>query len=108
DGLRAGHHALHHRQHYRAADDPGHPAAPGPEGSGPGRPGEDHPVHQVPHRDARRHHLGRVRGAGPLGEPVLRHGLLGGEPSADADPSMLTIATMMITMVAGTAVIMWM
>ena len=49
DRLRARDHALHHREHHPAAARRGDPAAGGAQEGGPGRPGQDHAVHPLPH-----------------------------------------------------------
>ena len=47
-GVRAGDHAVHHREHHHPAAHRGDPAARGLQAGGPGRPGEAHPVHPLP------------------------------------------------------------
>ena len=46
--LRAGHHAVHHREHHPAAADRGDPAPGDAPQGGPGRHHEDHAVHALP------------------------------------------------------------
>ena len=60
DRLRPQHHALHQRQHHRAADVVGHSHAGSPQEGRRNRPQEDEPVHAIPHRADRP-------------GPVLRH-----------------------------------
>lgn len=73
--LRAGHHAVHHGEHHPSAADRGHPAPGSPEEGGPGRYGEDHAVHPLPHRGARHPAGHRPGGHRPQRRPLLRlHG----------------------------------
>ena len=88
--LRAGDHALHHRQHHPAAADRGDPAAGGPQEGGPVRADEDHPVHALPDPGPRGAELDRVRdrrGQRPAVHRLHRHRLRQGHlPGHRDDP----------------------
>ncbi|CAA9361605.1 MAG: Protein translocase subunit SecY, partial [uncultured Nocardioidaceae bacterium] len=64
--LRAGHHALHHREHHPAAAGRRDPAARGPQEGGPGGSEQDHAVHPLRHAGAGDPAGHRHRGAGPV------------------------------------------
>ena len=82
DRLRAEHHALHQRQHHRAADDRGDALARNPEEGGRERAEEAQPVHPLPdggdrhvpvlrHRRRAREHARQLRAGGDRSRLVL-------------------------------------
>ena len=102
--LRARHHALHHREHHPAAAGRGHPAPGDPQEGGAGRADQDHPVHPLP--DARAGRSCRPPASWP--SPAAAQLLQGcTEPLLYNENSLVTMLVMVITMTAGTAVIMW-
>ena len=103
-GLRARDHAVHHGEHHPAAARRGHPAAGGPQEGGPGRPGQDHPVHPLPDHRARRAAVHRRSSRWR----ACRGGCSRGAASSCSRTSRSRlIVTMVLTMTAGTALIMW-
>ena len=101
--LRARDHAVHHREHHPAAARRGHPAARGPQEGGPGRPDEDHAVHPLPHARPGGPPGHRHRGAGPL-RPACSQSC---QQDLLYNNDTTTFLVMVLTMTAGTAVIMW-
>ena len=103
DDLRARDHAVHHGEHHPAAARGRDPAAGGPQEGGPGRPDQDHPVHPLPHPRRWRSCRPPASWRWPAPASSCRTATL---PLLHND-NISTFLVMVITMTAGTAVIMW-
>ena len=101
-GLRARHHAVHHREHHPAAARRGHPALRALKKEGQAGTDQDHPVHPVPDHRLGDPAVDRPSSRWP-GAASCSRSCRDGQILLDTD-NVFAIVIMVLTMTAGTAV----